>query len=244
MPISVTCGCGKALRVKDEWAGRTVTCPGCGGTFVVGATGGKVAGANRGAEVWAGGRKSRGETGKGSLGEKFSISPMYIALIAFMILVPTVVFLAKIGPLKAQKQWRELEGQADSDVQSVIALALQAHLQKEGLYNPRDSRHPPGVQAVTFEPSILMVKLPTSIPFTGRCSKGFFKGTYNPHTRELSADVPGEDRSLDVTGRVNEKGVQAEIDGKPAKLDFSKAPDSEDEDAVLPKSIPRLKGRK
>ena len=60
MPISVTCGCGKALRVKDEWAGRTVTCPGCGGTFVVGATGGKVAGAARGAEVWSGGRKSRG----------------------------------------------------------------------------------------------------------------------------------------------------------------------------------------
>ena len=74
MPISVTCGCGKALRVKDEWAGRTVTCPGCGGTFVVGATGGKVAGAARGAEVWSGGRKSRGKTGKGGLGEKFSIS--------------------------------------------------------------------------------------------------------------------------------------------------------------------------
>jgi hypothetical protein len=30
MPISVTCPCGKRLRVKDELAGKRVKCPGCG----------------------------------------------------------------------------------------------------------------------------------------------------------------------------------------------------------------------
>ena len=30
MPIAITCACGKALNVKDEFAGRTVKCPGCG----------------------------------------------------------------------------------------------------------------------------------------------------------------------------------------------------------------------
>ena len=29
MPISLSCQCGKALRVKDEFAGKKVRCPGC-----------------------------------------------------------------------------------------------------------------------------------------------------------------------------------------------------------------------
>ena len=36
MPISVSCPfCAKALRVKDEWAGRRAKCPNCGETFMV-----------------------------------------------------------------------------------------------------------------------------------------------------------------------------------------------------------------
>ena len=30
MPITVTCSCGRKLAAKDEYAGRTVKCPGCG----------------------------------------------------------------------------------------------------------------------------------------------------------------------------------------------------------------------
>ncbi|MEM6366193.1 MAG: hypothetical protein AAF745_17310 [Planctomycetota bacterium] len=30
MPIQIKCGCGKALRVRDELAGKAVKCPGCG----------------------------------------------------------------------------------------------------------------------------------------------------------------------------------------------------------------------
>jgi hypothetical protein len=29
MPISLTCSCGKSLRIKEELAGRKVRCPGC-----------------------------------------------------------------------------------------------------------------------------------------------------------------------------------------------------------------------
>lgn len=35
MAVAVTCACGKALRVKDELAGRRVRCPGCGNTLTV-----------------------------------------------------------------------------------------------------------------------------------------------------------------------------------------------------------------
>src|SRR5260370_13938694 len=30
MPIQLTCNCGRALRVKDEFGGRKVRCPACG----------------------------------------------------------------------------------------------------------------------------------------------------------------------------------------------------------------------
>jgi len=245
MAISVTCSCGKALRVKDEWAGKTVTCPGCGGTFVVSAAGGRVnpagaaGAANSSVEMWSNTRKQRASGEKPGIGAKFSISPMMMLIIGLILLVPTVVFLAKIGPLKAQKQWRELESQADSDVSSVVARALQSHLQKEGRYDPTDARWTPGVSAVTFEPNLLMVRLPEWITFTGKCSGGFFKGTYNPRTREVKAKVPGERTELDVTGRVKDGAVEAEIDGEPAKLDMTRRGKRDEED--LPPTAPRLK---
>src|SRR5487761_1524800 len=33
MAISVSCGCGQAYQLKDEMAGRLVTCPSCGATL-------------------------------------------------------------------------------------------------------------------------------------------------------------------------------------------------------------------
>lgn len=246
MAISVTCSCGKALRVKDEWAGKTVTCPGCGGTFVVSAAGGRVnpsggaGGASSAVDMWAGTRKQRASNEKPGIGAKFSISPMMMLVIGLILLVPTVVFLAKIGPLKAQKQWQGMADQADSDVSSVIARALQSHMQKEGLYDPTDARHPPGVQAVTFEPNPLMVRLPNSIAFTGKCSTGFFHGTYETRTREVKAEVPGENTKLAVTGRVKADGaIEAEIDGEPAKLDMTRR-EKRAEDEV-PALAPRVK---
>lgn len=35
MPITAVCECGKDYTLKDEFAGKSVKCPGCGGTFVV-----------------------------------------------------------------------------------------------------------------------------------------------------------------------------------------------------------------
>ncbi|MEK7310101.1 MAG: zinc-ribbon domain-containing protein, partial [Planctomycetota bacterium] len=34
MPVSFKCGCGKSLRVKDEFAGKKVKCPSCNQVIV------------------------------------------------------------------------------------------------------------------------------------------------------------------------------------------------------------------
>ena len=224
MPISVSCSCGKALRVKDEWAGKTVTCPACGGTFVAIAGGGRApapapASSNiTGAEVWTRGRLNTQGQGKPTIGSRIQLSPLTIAFIVFAIVVPGFVLFAKMGPLKAHKQWVALEPQANSDVDSVLTLAIQSYLQQQHGYDPSYAHYTPGVDAVTFEPSPMMVKLPDKIAFTGKGSTGFFKGTYFTRTREVQAQVPADRATLDITGRVNEKGVQAEIGGKAAKV--------------------------
>jgi uncharacterized protein YxjI len=35
MPVTVTCGCSKTFSLKDEYSGRMVKCPGCGGSVRV-----------------------------------------------------------------------------------------------------------------------------------------------------------------------------------------------------------------
>jgi hypothetical protein len=35
MPIAVSCGCGRSLRIKDELAGRKIRCPSCQGEVAV-----------------------------------------------------------------------------------------------------------------------------------------------------------------------------------------------------------------
>lgn len=40
MPIQIKCRCGKALAVKDQFAGKAVKCPGCGAGIQVPAAGG------------------------------------------------------------------------------------------------------------------------------------------------------------------------------------------------------------
>src|SRR5258705_10573987 len=35
MPVTVTCGCSKSFSLKDEFSGRMVKCPGCGGSVRV-----------------------------------------------------------------------------------------------------------------------------------------------------------------------------------------------------------------
>lgn len=35
MPIQITCSCGRALRVRDEVAGKRARCPGCGNILLI-----------------------------------------------------------------------------------------------------------------------------------------------------------------------------------------------------------------
>lgn len=216
MPISCTCQCGKALRLKDEWVGKQAKCPGCGMTFLVPALGGPVKAVQTvsGAEMWA--SKQRPQEKEG-IGASISLSPMTITWIVIIILVPTVLFLIKIGPVAAQKKWKVIEETAESDVTTIVTRAIQSQAE----FNMAEARHAPGVQAVTMDATVI-THVPEVVKFSGRSTNGFFNGTYNTKTREVTADVPKflSKSMMHVTGRMRNDQPEVEVDGKEAKLIF------------------------
>jgi hypothetical protein len=218
MPISCTCQCGKALRLKDEWVGKQAKCPGCGISFVVPALGGPVKEATTviGAEVWGSRQRPQEKAGAGA---SFSMSPTVITFLVIAILVPLIIVLIKVGPVRAQRQWREIEPDAESAITTVVTRAIQS----ESEFNTAESRHAPGVQAVTMDATVI-THVPEWVKFSGRSTSGFFNGRYNTKTGEIEADVPKsfDKGTMRVTGRVKDGVTEAQVDGKEAKVIFRK----------------------
>ncbi len=214
MPISVTCQCGKSLRVKDDWVGKQAKCPGCGETFVVPASGGPVKPVVNvpGAQMWS--SRARPQTKEG-VGTKLSLSPMTIVWLIVVIAIPLIIFLVRIGPVRAQREWKGIEPRAQSDITDVITKAIQS----EAMFNTADSHHAPGVASVVMDANVILY-VPEVVRFTGRGTSGFFSGTYNTQTGEVVADVPRTMGSgqMHVTGRVGDGKIQAEVDGQEARL--------------------------
>ncbi|HEX8523438.1 MAG TPA: hypothetical protein VF669_14390 [Tepidisphaeraceae bacterium] len=219
MAISCTCECGKALRLKDEWVGKQAKCPGCGITFLVPAMGGPVRALQTvggGAEMW--GSRQRPQEKEG-VGASISMSPMMITWIVIAIAVPVIILLIKIGPVAAQKKWTAMQDEVESNITSVVTRAIQS----QARFNTAESRHAPGVQAVTMDANVIMY-VPEWVRFSGRSTNGMFNGRYNTKTGEVEADVPMflSKNLMHVTGRVKNGATEAEVDGKEAKVIFIK----------------------
>src|SRR5947207_11150681 len=130
MPISVTCGgCGKNLKVKDEWAGKKGKCPTCGTTFAIPA-----GGAASAAPAMPGKRvppKSAGKVQKkGSGGIAISWGP--IIGVAFLLLVVGSIVAFLVGPRRVNAEWEKKGDDANNAVISVVTLAIQAYLSENG----------------------------------------------------------------------------------------------------------------
>src|SRR6476469_2883225 len=100
MPIAITCaGCGKNLKVKDEWAGKKGKCPQCGTTFLIPAAGEASKKAWGGASAAVAEKKAREKKGA-----PVTISPVLIvaAILLLGLIVGIVLFVT--GPKKVWSQ--------------------------------------------------------------------------------------------------------------------------------------------
>ena len=238
MPVTVTCSCGKSLKVRDELIGKRVKCPACGNAFPVAPVGKAPAGATVFNPTAAAAAKGKREAAVG----RVSISWGPIIGIAALLLVGIGITAFIMGPKKVWNQWEEIGDQAQYDVIDITTRGLQSHLSKQGLYNPRkgNTTSPQATEVMFFRPTMVM-SMPDQVHFKGSSNMGPFEGDYNPHTREVVCElaigggvgIPGsggkkaKGNVIKITGQVTKKGMTAKVNGEDAVLVMP--PVSEDE---------------
>ena len=216
MPISVTCAnCGKALKVKDEWAGKRAKCPQCGETFPVPATSGVAMAVGPTVTRFdpnaaAAARQQREK----SVG-RVSISwvPILLGALVLMVIVGIILFIT--GPKKVWNQWEELGDRPHDDVVNVVSRGLECHFQQLGLYNPRKGRgRPEATEVMFYRPSFVM-SMPEDVKFRGATNVGPFEGTYHPKSGEVEATVAiGGGMGIPGSGGKKTTGASVKITGK------------------------------
>lgn len=279
MSIQIQCGCGKRLKVKDEYAGKRTRCPSCDTAVIIpklskaaisaaapsaprtspkpapaedmpslddlydlaeqAATAPQVEApappppsparpapsparrtqstapiATAPAIGYLGVSASRARSNQSS-GGVLHLSPGMKILIGAVIVIPTVIFLGKIGPVKAVEEWGKAQKAGKDDVSSVVLRAISDR--QAALFGPPELNEavPRVTNFVWQDPPIFMIRMPESVEFFGTCSSGRYEGAYFTRTGEVKATVEGFDGT--ITGRVKGNTVEAEIDGTSTK---------------------------
>jgi hypothetical protein len=186
--------CGKTLKVKDEWAGKMLKCPGCRSNFKAEAGGGggghspKVATASAAA---GGPKKStvpvRGHVAPRSAG--IAVNMNVVLLFAGVGLIVLLVLAVVFGPVRVKNHWASHHDAVDEAVTDVLDQAMKAQASQDGSWNPRKSRGVPTLGDVAYLPDIFRLSIPETCEFRGFCSMGRFEGTYNFESGEVVLDL-------------------------------------------------------
>lgn len=216
MSISVTCrNCGKALKLKDEAAGRLAKCPECMATFTV--PGG---GSGYDPAVAAAARKKRMEEAG-----KFEIPWRLIFGGGFVLLIVIAIGAFLMGPKKVWGEWEALGEQPNNDVTDIVTNALRGYLIEMHLYDPRRPGPQPYAHDVMFFRPGFVMSMPASVKTWGSSSAGPFTGRYNIKSREVDAELEiamlatgkGSNRvapKITIHGKMEGNSCVVEVNGK------------------------------
>jgi hypothetical protein len=208
--MNVTCAkCSKVLKVKDEFAGRMLKCPGCGTTFRADPSG--KAAPIAGAPAKAAPGKSpvpapqvRAQAAKGG---GIAINWGKLVMLGLLALIPIAIVLFILGPMRVKKQWEAQQEKVENDVTDVVEFAMKAHASSEGGWDPtKATGGSPTVGEVRLLPSIFSMSLPATVKFDGYGSVGRFEGEYTLATGEI-------DMVLKTGGTMLPSGLYSDEEG-------------------------------
>lgn len=191
--------CGKVLKVKDAWSGKTLKCPGCSKTFKVGGDGGAVSGAAGGgvsrrvgpqpSAPRPAGPPQRVKTVEPRAG-RFAFNWGVLAIIGGLSLIPIAIAVFLIGPRRAMKHWDAHRVQADDDVRTLVEHAIRAEASHAGTWNPNVAiGGTPRVEDLNFHPEMMVLSMPETVHFAGITNGGKFDGDYTYATREIRGNL-------------------------------------------------------
>lgn len=195
--MNATCpNCGKVLKVKDEWAGKMLKCPGCTKTFKIGGGAGTAAGgvSRKIGPTPATATQSSGgappqrvkpvEPRSGGVAVNWGM----ISMIALLSLIPIGIGIFLLGPKRAMSHWNANSAKADENVRTIIEHALRVEASNVGTWNPRKGQGPT-VNDLNFHPDFMVMSMPTQVHFVGTTSNGKFEGDYVYETTELTGTL-------------------------------------------------------
>lgn len=224
--MTVTCPkCSKSLKVKDEFAGKMLKCPGCATTFKAGAA----------RPATAATAKSQPKPGEKNRKEKAGVAINWgpILMIGLLSLIPIGIILFLMGPMRVKRHWDANQEKVDGEVKDVIDYALKCQASASGFWNPRKGNSPsPSVSDIRYLPEIMTMSQPAAVEFDGFSSNGSFHGTYTFETGEVNADMKIEGLTLASGIHFGEGGTSIAGGGR-----------STDTKNVSASTLAKLKGR-
>jgi hypothetical protein len=252
MPILVACQCGKKFKAADQFAGKTVRCPGCGNPLAIPKAAPAATAPSRpkpspastplpmvedeifqpssavpaeaapkrpavrtGAAAVPPLSKSKRDTSNKPV-PSITVSPKIIVLVVLVILIPSAIYWAKEGPMKAEAEWNEISAKAEDNLVGQITHAIEDHYKSEGV-DTLDVKYPHKATSAFFDQQVMMLSLPESVPFQGNSTEGHFTGVFHPRTWRFEAEVPIEGNTHKVEGSAGETDLSLSVDGKTAQ---------------------------
>jgi hypothetical protein len=145
-----------------------------------------------------------------------TFSPMVIIFVVLAILIPSAIYYAKEGPMKANADWKKISDIAEDNIDGQITRAMDYEFQHMG-FDMTDIKYRPQAKSMFFDEPIFMFRVPESINFQGNSTEGMFHGVFHPHTWRFEVTVPILKSDHKVTGSASETDQTLEVDGAAVK---------------------------
>ena len=145
-----------------------------------------------------------------------TLSPMVIIMIVLAILIPSALFWAKEGPMKANADWKKISDVAEDNIVGQITRAMDYQIKHMG-FDMTDLKYQPRANSMFFDEPILMFRVPDSIDFQGNSTEGMFHGVFHPRTWRFEVTVPILKSDHQVNGSASETDQSLEVDGAAVK---------------------------
>jgi hypothetical protein len=160
--------------------------------------------------------RKRDTSGGSSAVPHITFSPMVIVFVVLAILIPSALYYAKEGPMKANADWKKISDVAEDNIDGQITRAMAYQFQHMG-FDMTDIKYRPQAKSMFFDEPILMFRVPESINFQGNSTEGMFHGVFHPHTWRFEVTVPILKSDHQVTGSASETDQTLEVDGAAVK---------------------------
>jgi hypothetical protein len=216
MPAIVECDCGRRFNAKDELRGHEIPCPGCGASLLVplappplesSGSAPRASSSKPGGSAFnfpGAAKPQHPNAKKGS--PRFSITGMQVFYISLFIIVPTIIYLIKIGPVAAGAKWEKDMPVYTDEITDVVGRFLFNHRKKQGV-DMTKVQNVPKVQNVVIDAPPMIFRYPRSFAFQGSTTEGKFNGTFTTSNHSLKSTIEVDGGTLPIDATVTDGNV-------------------------------------